>query len=392
MSIRSPRRLLPLSLLVVACASATIPDGADDDADYDDVSATRLELPAGHPGMDARPADVDADGDLDLFVAGEFAANLLLINTDGVLRHDPSRLPATGRDSEDIATADFDGDGDLDVLFVSEDDQVNELFLNDGTGRFDLAPSQLPVTGTSNAVLATDLTGDAIPDVLIGNAGQNTFLRGDGSGGFIDETAARLPVDGRVTQDLELGDIDGDGDLDLFVANENGSRLLINDGSGQWTDETDARLPAVTGTKETREGDFGDIDGDGDLDLVLANVTFSNPSGGAGNLVLLNDGDGVFEDVTSAALPSALDQSVDVDLADLDGDGDLDLLVANFLSQDRAYRNRGDGTFTADPPLLPPLPSRDGLDFEVADFDGDGVAEIYVANRGQPDRLLAPRR
>ncbi|MEM7414344.1 MAG: VCBS repeat-containing protein [Gemmatimonadota bacterium] len=382
-------KLLPLSLVVVACASATVPDGGAAEADFEDVSSARLEVPAGHPAMDARPADVDDDGDLDLFLAGEFAPNLLLINEGGRLVHDPNRLPATGRDSEDIATADFDGDGDLDVLFVSEDDQVNELFLNDGSGSFTLAPS-FPVTGTSNAVLASDLTGDGVADVLIGNAGQNVFLRGDGTGGFVDETDDRLPADLRVTQDLELGDVDGDGDVDLFVANENGSRLLINDGTGRWEDETDARLPAVTANRETREGDFGDIDGDGDLDLMLANVIFSNPSGNAGNLVLRNDGDGVFEDVTASALPSASEQSVDVDLTDLDGDGDLDLLVGNFLSQDRAYRNDGNGTFTAEPPLLPSLPSRDGLDFEVADFDQDGRPEIYVANRGQADRLFAP--
>ncbi|NDJ78110.1 MAG: VCBS repeat-containing protein, partial [Chloroflexi bacterium] len=126
--------------------------------------------------MDARPIDVEGDGDLDLLIAYEFLPNLLLLNDGSGNFTDASaeRLPQNPHDSEDIGVADFDGDGDLDVVVVTEDDQVNELYINDGAGFFtDETAQRLPVTGVSNAVLVTDLNGDGAPDILIGNNGQN---------------------------------------------------------------------------------------------------------------------------------------------------------------------------------------------------------------------------
>lgn len=86
--------------------------------------------------MDVAVGDADGDGDPDLALAIEFGPNLLVIN-DGSGRfadETASRLPAAIHDSEDAAFADLDGDGDRDLVFVSEDDQINELYLNDGAG------------------------------------------------------------------------------------------------------------------------------------------------------------------------------------------------------------------------------------------------------------------
>lgn len=393
----STAALLSIALATAACGSDPA-DPADPPTPgpvsmFEDVSANVLVGLGTHPGMDGRPADVDGDGDLDFWIAGEFAPNRLLLNDGtGVLSDASSRIPTTQRDSEDIGVGDFDEDGDLDVVFVSEDDRVNELYLNDGSGRFTDESSRLPVTGTSNAVLVADLDQDGHLDILIGNAGQNRLLLGDGQAGFTDATTARLPSRSDVTQDLELGDIDGDGDMDLVVANEDQNRVLINDGSGVWTDETETRLPAPAAPQETREADLGDIDGDGDLDLVFANVAFSVAGADPRNRVLINDGTGVFSDETASRLPSSAVFSLDVDLADIDGDGDLDLLVANLQAGDRVFTNDGNGGFIdATASLFPAVSSRDGLDFEVADFDGDGSPEIYTVNRGQADRVYRRR-
>lgn len=125
-----------LSLLfLVSCNS----NGGASDLDennslYENVTTTHLPA-SGLEGlsMDARPADLDADGDLDMVVANEFKPNILLLN-DGQGRFSlaSERLPRTSHDSEDIGIADFDGDGDPDIVIVSEDDQTNELYLNDG--------------------------------------------------------------------------------------------------------------------------------------------------------------------------------------------------------------------------------------------------------------------
>jgi len=401
--------LLATAAAVTACetdpqeAMSQEPPPAIANALFQDVSS---QLPQGvlnGLSMDAAFGDVDGDGDLDVIVANEFRPNILLLNDGNARFTDGSaRLPRDNRDSEDVGLADFDGDGDLDVVVVSEDDQVNELYFNDGTGRFSDEGVRLPVTGTSNGVLVADVSGDGAPDILIGNNGPNALLIGDGAGGFTDETAVRLPRLADVTQDLELGDVDGDGDLDLLVGNEGRNRLLINDGTGRFTDESAARLPARSASEETREADFGDVDGDGDLDVFFANVQAFVQDADPQNRLLINDGAGVFADETEARLPPDVDATFDGDFADVDGDGDLDLLTANALvdlSQGqivdapyRAYLNDGTGRFTdgtAD--VFGAGITGTGLDLELGDLDGDGDADLYLSSRGTADRLLLRR-
>lgn len=371
---------------------------------YGDVTGTHL--PTGllnGLSMDAGVADLDADGDLDIVIANEFRPNILLLN-DGTGRFSDgsSRLPAANRDSEDVGIADFDGDGDLDVVVVSEDDRVNELYFNDGGGRFSDEGARLPVEGTTNGVLVADLNGDGYPDILFANNGQDAVIINDGTGNFVDETAERLPRSADVTQDLELGDVDGDGDLDLIVANEGANALYINDGTGRFGDDGAARIPRREGGEETREADFGDVDGDGDLDLLFANVAAFVAGADPRNRLLINDGNGFFADETSTRLPAANVSSFDGDFADVDGDGDLDVVTANADvdlsvgriadSRYRAYLNDGNGVFTdASAEMFGAGATGTGLDLEFADFDGDGRPDFYLASRGTGDRLLLRR-
>jgi hypothetical protein len=354
--------------------------------------------------MDARAADLDGDGDLDIVIANEHRPNIFLMNDgQGRFANASGRLPRTEHDSEDVGIADFDLDGDLDIVVVTEDDQVNELYLNDGSGQFEDAGDRLPVTGTSNAVLVAELTGDGAPDILIGNNGQDAFLVNDGTGHFLDETATRLPALEDVTQDLELGDVDGDGDLDLLVGNEDRNRLLINDGTGRFSDDSEARIPLREAPEETREADFGDIDGDGDLDILFANVKAFVEGADPANRLLVNDGTGHFTDETGERLPRDQDHSFDGDFLDIDGDGDLDIITANAdvdLSQGRiadapyrVYRNDGSGVFTrvAQGAVLPEGTVGTGFDVEFVDLNGDGLPDLYLASRGSGDRLLLRR-
>ncbi|MDE2980034.1 MAG: VCBS repeat-containing protein [Gemmatimonadota bacterium] len=371
---------------------------------YSDVTGTHL--PAGllnGLSMDAGIGDLDADGDLDIVIANEFRPNILLLN-DGAGRFSDgsARLPAAGRDSEDVGIADFDGDGDLDIVVASEDDRVNELYFNDGSGRFTDEGERLPVEGTTNGVVVADVNADGSPDILFANNGQDAVIINDGTGNFVDETAERLPRSRDVTQDLELGDVDGDGDLDLIVANEGANALYMNDGTGHFSDESAARIPQREGGEETREADFGDVDGDGDLDLLFANVAAFVTGADPRNRLLINGGDGFFTDETSARLPAASVSSFDGDLVDVDGDGDLDIVTANADvdlgvgriadSRYRAYLNDGSGVFTdASEDVFGAGVTGTGFDLEFADFDGDGRPDFYLASRGTGDRLLLRR-
>jgi hypothetical protein len=355
------------------------------------VDSTATALPAVlayNNGMDVEAADIDGDGDLDIIVAKEFQPNTLLLNDGhGHFTEATGRFSNDSHDSEDIAVADFDGDGDLDVIFVSEDDFTHEYYLNDGHGVFTEVSDRLP-RSIANAVVAKDVTGDGFPDLFIGNDGQDFLLINDGHGSFRDETAARMPVDNNVTQDLELADIDGDGDLDVVQGNEDGNRLLVNDGSGHFADETAARLP-ITADMETRKVTFADVDRDGDLDLFFANVRF-RPEKDPQNRLYINDGSGHFSDETATRLPVDTEWSVDGKFVDIDGDGDLDLFEVNFpVRPVKAFLNDGHGVFTeASATILGKPVSVQGLGLEFADLNGDSLIDLYICNRGQHDRLL----
>ena len=200
-----------LALLTVSATSAAQPL-------YTEV--TRTHLPSGLAGrcMDSAAGDADGDGDLDLALAMEFEPNVLLLNDGaGLFRNASVQLPRTEHDSEDVAFADFDRDGDLDLVLVSEDDRKDELYLNDGTGRFTDASERLTPDDVSNALVVLDLNADGAPDLLTGNIGVDRALINDGAGRFRDETETRWPQRGAEsrTQDLEAFDADGDGDLDV---------------------------------------------------------------------------------------------------------------------------------------------------------------------------------
>ena len=125
--------------------------------------------------------------------------------------------------------------------------------------------------------------------------------------------------------EFEPMDIDGDGDLDLMTINDGSQlreRLLVNDGTGKFSDETAARLtgPANPANTDDNAAVFLDVDADGDADLFVASL--SGP-----DRLLLNNGAGVFT-LSPGATPNDTPGSLGVAVADLDGDGRLDLVQA----------------------------------------------------------------
>jgi hypothetical protein len=377
---------------IAAVALAMSTGGAGAQSLFADVTTSHLPTALAGRCMDAAAGDVDGDGDLDLALAMEFEPKILLLNDgSGVFRDASAQLPRAIHDSEDVAFADFDGDDDLDLVLVSEDDRTDELYLNDGAGRFTDVSDRLTPDDVSNALVVIDLNADGAPDLLTGNIGTDRALVNDGTGRFRDETAMRWPQTDREsrTQDLEAFDADGDGDLDIAVANEGQNRLFRND-DGVLVDVTATHLPVER--DESREVRAADFDGDGDLDMVVANVAFVFDEPPQDTL-LLNDGKGVFGAAPAGALPSGSDEgNFTIQAVDLDGDDDLDIVAPNTVfgreaGDYRLLRNDGSARFARVTPgtILPASVTGNGFDVEVADFDGDGRTDLFLCNRASVD-------
>ncbi|WP_447636896.1 FG-GAP-like repeat-containing protein [Flavobacterium microcysteis] len=350
---------------------------------FKDASDNLPDIGARGASMDVKAIDIDKDGDLDIILANEFQPNTILIN-DGkgnFTNESEKRIPQPVHDSEDIAVADFNGDGLMDIVFCSEDDKVHEYYLNTGNGHFKESPFRLP-DSEANAVLAADLNGDKKPDLIFGNNGKNTILINKGNGDFSVETN-RLPDINRVTQDLALVDIDKDGDLDLFAANEDGNVLYLNTGKGYFKDVTLTHLPAGI-DMETRKVSFADVDKDGDMDLFLSNVNFrgtKNPQ----NRLYINNGKGKFSDETSKRLPEDSDHTADAIFEDLNNDGYPDLIIGNvFGGYVKIYLNNKGTFYDATQTILGKQYKRDALAIICSDFNGDGLKDIYIADRNNP--------
>ncbi len=146
-----------------------------------------------------------------------------------------------------------------------------------------------------------------------------------------------------------------------------------------YRDLTSSHLPSGVLTGLSMDAGTGDLDGDGDLDIVIANEF--NP-----NILLLNDGNGRFSN-GSDRLPPDIRDSEDVGLADFDGDGDLDIVVVSEDDQvNELYFNDGSGRFSDEGHRLPVQGTTNGV--VVADLTGDGFPDILLANNGQDAFLV----
>ena len=328
--------------------------------------------------------------------------------------------------SAGAAFLDYDGDGWLDLLAVngtapgaSPGEGRNRLFRNEQAGPDQILPRFREVTGGTGlgspewgmGCAVGDYDNDADPDIYLTYWGPNQLLRNDGHGSFADVTAAAGVGDPGWGSSAAFGDLDNDGLLDLYVVNylefdfENppaGGRKrrykglevfygpmgipaqadrLYRNGGDDFADvsaETGIAARALPGLGVA----LGDFDGDGDLDIYVAND--SEP-----NQVYRNDGAWRFAETgTSSRVAFTEDgrpqAGMGVHGGDYDNDGDLDLFVTNFSEDvNTLYRNDGDWLF-AD------ATSRAGLDGVVRPFlgfgtaffdcDNDGWLDIFVAN------------
>jgi len=352
----------------------------------DGTFPTSIELPGGNAyTWSIAAADVDGDGDLDVLLGHEGSPSRVLLNAGGGTFPTSIELPGGSTESTNsITAADVDGDGDLDVLLGNEG-SPSRVLLNAGGGTF---PTSIELPGGSAdtwSMAAADVDGDGDLDVLLGNSGSpSRVLLNAGDGTF--PTSIELPGGSAMTRSIAAADVDGDGDLDMLLGNFGFSRVLLNAGDG--TFPTSIELPGGSEIANTWSIAAADVDGDGDLDVLLGNreQSASSVTSRTPNKVLLNAGEGTFP--TSIELPGGSTESTwSIAAADVDGDGDLDVLRGNN-GPSRVLLNAGDGTFPTSIEL--PGGSADTFTWSIAaaDMDGDGDLDVLLGNAGRPNRVL----
>ena len=377
--------------------AATFVDVTQDAAiRFQHSNGTRTSLLPEDMGSGAGFADIDDDGDLDLYI----------VNIPGAFKETPSQKSVTS--------------------------SANVLYRNNGNGTFTDITNLAKVgdTGYGMGCVFADYNGDGNMDLYVTNYGENVLYRNNGDSTLTDVTKTAGVGCPLWSTGAAFADYDGDNDLDLYVCNyvdydlkkfqqkkaesmQSGKLvpnalnptvfqpqdnvLYRNNGDGTFTDITaKAGVPAPGG--RSMQAIFSDFDNDNDVDLYVANDTSENH-------IYRNEGNGTFTDVSVDSWAADFRGSMGIAAGDYDTDGDIDLFISHWIDQENVlYRNllNENATENSTPKrirfvdesysaMLAEISIKEiGWGTSLFDYDNDGDLDIFVANGSTFQHLDQP--
>ena len=333
--------------------------------------------------------DLNGDGRLDLVYIGG-ASNQIGVrfgNGDGTFG--ATTALAAGTTPSEVILADIDGDGDLDLVSTDYATGASSfgsvgVLLNNGSGTFGTYQS-LAALQSPYDVVAGDVNGDGRLDLIVDRRdyGLVSVLLASGAPGSFAAAVnynASIP---NITTGITLGDFNNDGRLDIIAFNPGNKAtgnvpgtvsLLLNNGNGTFAAPADI---FSSGTVQPYEGLAYDLNNDGNLDLVFANYTVND-----GVTVMLGNGNGTFG---ASAFYATISDADEVRVGDVNGDGIADIVTSNGAAGSVAlFLGNGNGTFQSRVDLA--IGSSYAETPTLGDFNGDGRLDIVVngaTNTGQ---------
>ncbi|MCI0366602.1 MAG: FG-GAP-like repeat-containing protein [Phycisphaerales bacterium] len=358
--------------------------------DGDGTFAAPLSFPAGNSPLAIVAAHLDGDAYPDLAITGQASPSLGRVSI--LFNNGPpgggfaapvhyNAIFSSGASESDVAASDVDLDGDIDLVYGDggmhsgngfEFPFAVAVFRNQGNGTF-AAPQPLPLgdfTGGMFELAVADLTQDGWPDVF-GSHHSNggwSVIHSTGNGQF---GPYQKHSSGQYPRDVLAADMDNDGDVDPVIVNTNSINVNVhfNPGNGDFSAQHYSIASVFS------EIDLADVDADGDVDIGVA---YFNLLDGGGVQIVKNDGSGVF--APAFTYPNPTIEFFDPHFADLTSDGLPDLIYAHWdTAPPYTFRwriNQGNGSLG--PESIGPVATCGTSDIQPADLDNDGDIDLVM--------------
>lgn len=274
-----------------------------------------------------------------------------------------------------VALGDFDNDGDDDIYVSKTNSEANLLFKNLGNFSFVEIGSSAGVDYSGNTYTAVwgDLDNDGYLDLYLGNKNEpNILYHNNGDGTFSNISGSANIRDNGGALSVNIGDLNNDGWLDIYVANINSQNVLYsNNQDGTFTDIT--LTSGATDTDIAMGSMLFDFDNDNDLDIYLSHDA-KQP-----NKLYENMGNGTFEEVGAKTKTNVEVFGMGTEFADFNNDGLFDIYLCN-LFENTLLINQGDGTFKDISSSSSTNDSGMGWGVTSLDYNNDSYTDIYIAN------------